>query len=89
LNKNLNVTFGMSEALILSAVWVYSQAFTFSMVLLGLGLLGKFFAFALEVQEKKMSAENGEKTIKSITDTLTNAIALSNLGPKTKNGKFH
>ena len=79
----------MPELLVLSAVWLYSQAFTFSMVLLSLGLVGKFFAFALEAQEKKVVAESGEKTIKTITDTLTNAIALGNLGSKAKNGKFH
>ena len=57
------------------------------MGMLYLGLVQDLWA--LEVQEKKVAAENGEKTIKSITDTLTNAIALSNLAPKTKNGKFH
>lgn len=79
----------MPELLVLSSVWVYSNAFTFSMILLTLGLIGKFFAFALEAQAKKTVAENGEKTVKTIADTLTNAIALGNLGGKTKNGKFH
>ena len=87
--KNTRLTFGMPELLVLSSVWVYSNAFTFSMILLTLGLIGKFFAFALEAQAKKTVAENGEKTVKTIADTLTNAIALGNLGGKTKNGKFH
>ena len=87
--KKVNLNFGMPELLVLSSVWLYSQAFTFSMILLSLGLVGKFFAFALEAQEKKTVAESGEKTIKTITDTITNAIALGNLGGKTKNGKFH
>ena len=87
--KNARLTFGMAELLVLSSVWVYSHAFTFSMALLALGLIGKFFAFALEVQANKAVAENGEKTVKTITDTLTSAIALGNLGGKTKNGKFH
>ena len=34
-------------------------------------------------------AENGEKTIKSITDTITNAVALGSIGGTTKSGKFH
>ena len=86
------ISFGMSEVLVLGSFILYSQNFAFSMTLFGLGLFGKFMAYSIELQaqkQKKQAAESGEKTIKSITDTITNAVALGSIGGTTKSGKFH
>ncbi len=83
------ISFGMSEVLVLGSFLLYSQNFAFSMTLFGLGLFGKFMAYSMELQAQKQAAENGEKTIKSITDTITNAVALGSIGGTTKSGKFH
>mgnify|MGYP001292171992 FL=1 len=79
----------MSEILVLGSFLLYSQNFAFSMTLFGLGLFGKFLAYSIELQAQKQAAENGEKTIKSITDSITNAVALGSIGGNTKSGKFH
>ena len=83
------ISFGMSEVLVLGSFILYSQNFAFSMALLGLGLFGKFVGYSIELQAQKQAAESGEKTIKSITDTITNAVALGSIGGTTKSGKFH
>tara|TARA_E500000331_G_C17253325_1_gene712068 strand:- start:299 stop:568 length:270 start_codon:yes stop_codon:yes gene_type:complete len=83
------ISFGMSEVLVLGSFLLYSQNFAFSMTLFGLGLFGKFMAYSMEIQAQKQAAESGEKTIKSITDTITNAVALGSIGGTTKSGKFH
>ncbi len=83
------ISFGMSEVLVLGSFILYSQNFAFSMTLFGLGLFGKFMAYSIELQAQKQAAESGEKTIKSITDTITNAVALGSIGGTTKSGKFH
>ena len=83
------ISFGMSEVLVLGSFILYSQNFAFSMTLFGLGLFGKFMGYSIELQAQKQAAESGEKTIKSITDTITNAVALGSIGGTTKSGKFH
>ena len=87
--KSLNLTFGMSELFLLSSVWMYQQAFTFSIILLVFAVLGKFTSYAIEINEKKEQAESGEKAIRSVVDTITNAVAVSSLGSRSKDGKFH
>ena len=87
--KSFNMTFGMSELFLLSSVWMYQQAFTFSIILLVFAILGKFTSYAIEINEKKEHAENGEKAIRSIVDTITNAVAVSSIGSRSKDGKFH
>ena len=82
------ISFGMSEVLVLGSFFLYSQNFAFSMTLFGLGLFGKFMAYSMEIQAQKQAAESGEKTIKSITDTITNAVALGSIGTAIS-GKFH
>ena len=87
--KFLNVNFGMSELFLLSSVWMYQQAFAFSITLLVFAILGKFTSYAIEINEKKEKTESGEKTIKSVVETITNAVAVSSLGSRSKNGTLH
>jgi len=85
----LKITFGTSEILIIGSVAIHNFAFWYSISLLVLGIFGKFCAYAIELQQKKESAENASEITQNLVDTISNAIALSGIvGSREKNG-FH
>ena len=85
----MKVTFGTSEILIIGSIAIHHFAFWYSISLLVLGIFGKFTAYAVELQQKKESAENASEMTQSFIETISNAIALSGIvGTREKNG-FH
>ena len=87
----MKVTIGMSEILLAGSVYVYQEAFIFSMVLLGLSMLGKGISFGHEIQQKKESAEAGKELTQNLMDSLMNAVTLSGIahGTKSKKNGYH
>ena len=87
----MKVTIGMSEILLLGSFYLYQQAFTFSMVLLGMALFGKLLSYGNEIQQKKQSAEAGKELTQNIMDSLMNAVTLSGIahGNKSKKNGYH
>ena len=87
----MKITIGMPEILLLGSIYLYQEAFAFSMTLLGLSLVGKLISFGNEVQHKKQSAEAGKELTQNIMDSLMNAITLSGIahGTKTKKNGYH
>tara|TARA_R110001592_G_scaffold188358_3_gene433514 strand:+ start:19627 stop:19860 length:234 start_codon:yes stop_codon:yes gene_type:complete len=77
----------MPEFLVIGSIYLHQEAFAFSIVLLCLGILGKFLSYAISVQEKKESNEAGKQIVDSVVDNITNALAISSLGKN--NGGFH
>ena len=87
----MKVTFGMSEVLVLSGVYLYSSAFAFSLTLMGLGLLGKLLAMGMEKAIEDQRQQTAEKSVKTVVDTIVNAVssAVDVAGSGPKNGTFH
>jgi len=87
----LKITIGMPEFLLLGSFYLYQQAFTFSMVLLGMALFGKLLSYGNELQQKKQSAEAGKELTQNIMDSLMNAVTLSGIahGTKSKKNGYH
>lgn len=86
----MKINLGMPEIFLVGSIYIYQQAFAFSMVLLGLALFGKLMSFSLELQEKKESMKAGEELTKSFMDNLMNAVTLSGIANGTKSSKgFH
>lgn len=83
-----NISFGMPEILVGGSIYLYQNAFAFSITLLCLGILGKFIKYAIELQEKKESEEAGKEMVNSVVENITSMFAISNLG-KNKDGGFH
>ena len=81
----------MPEFLLLGSFYLYQQAFTFSMVLLGMALFGKLLSYGNEIQQKKQSAEAGKELTQNIMDSLMNAVTLSGIahGTKSKKNGYH
>ncbi len=87
----MKITIGMPEFLLLGSFYLYQQAFTFSMVLLGMALFGKLLSYGNEIQQKKQSAEAGKELTQNIMDSLMNAVTLSGIahGTKSKKNGYH
>jgi hypothetical protein len=87
----MKVTLGMSEVLVLSGVYLYSQTFAFSLTLVGLGLLGKLMAMGLEQVAEGKKTESAEKSIRTVVDTIVGAVtnATDGMASRPKNGQFH
>ena len=87
----MKITIGMPEFLLLGSFYLYQQAFTFSMVLLGMALFGKLLSYGNELQQKKQSAEAGKELTQNIMDSLMNAVTLSGIahGTKSKKNGYH
>lgn len=87
----LKISLGMSEILLFGSIYLYQEAFTFSMVLFGMSLFGKLLSFGNDVQQKKQSAEAGKELTQSIMDSLMNAVTLSGIanGTKSKKNGYH
>lgn len=85
----MKFNFGMSEVLLIGSIYIYQQAFTFSMVLLTLSLLGKALAFSIELQKAKEKSEASKEITKNIVDSFLNAITLSGIANAPGKNGFH
>ena len=87
----MKITFGMSEVLVLSGVYLYTSAFAFSLTLFGLGLLGKLMAMGMEKAIEDQRQQTTENSVKTVVDTIVNAVssAVDVAGAGPKNGTFH
>ena len=83
----MKINLGMSEILLVGSVYIYQQAFVFSMVLFTLALLGKVFALGLEIQKTKEKSDTSKELTKNIVDTIINAVTLTGItNTQGKNG---
>jgi len=84
----LKISLGMSEVLLAGSVYLYQEAFAFSMVLFSLALIGKVLDYSMEFSEKKQRAEAGKELSKDFMDSLMNVVTLSGManGSNAKKG---
>ena len=92
MERQLRISLGMSEVLLAGSIYLYQEAFAFSMVLFSLALAGKVLDYSMQYSEKKQSMEAGKELTKNIMDNLMNAVTLSGIANGTKskkNGGYH
>ena len=83
----MRVTIGMPDVLLVGSIYLYQEAFAFSMVLLSLSMIGKLVSWGHEIQQKKESAEAGKELTQNLMDSLMNAVTLSGIAHGTKSKK--
>ena len=85
MERQLRITFGISEVFAIGSIYLYQTAFTFSMVLLSLALISKLISTASEADAKRKKSEASEKAIVDIVESFSNIIKLKSFGNE-KNG---
>jgi len=89
LERQLKLTLNMPEILVIGSLCLYQYAFAFSIILLVLGISGRVMSYAVEMQEKKEQTEAGKEAIRSVIDSVSNALTLGNIVNSKKDNGFH
>jgi len=85
--KNINISFGMSELLIIFAFLMFSASKWFSITAFVLGVLGKLSTIAIAQAKKDEEERKVEQTFEKLGNVITEVI--SNAGNKKSSGSFH
>ena len=84
---NLNV--GMPEFMLVSGVYIHSDAKYIAIVLIVTGVLSAFVRYCMDRNDEDQKRKSDNKLIKEMTDSVT-ALQLASTVPKsTSSGGFH
>ena len=74
MERQLKISFGLSEIFAMGSIYLYQSAFAFSMVLLGFAIISKFIAYSIELSEKKAAADQGKEAISNIAESFISLL---------------
>ena len=86
MERQLKISFGLSEIFAMGSIYLYQSAFAFSMVLLGLAILSKFIAYSIELSEKKAAADQGKEAISNIAESFISLLQTKSYTNSSGNG---
>ena len=66
----MDIKFGMPEILVIFALVIYSQSFTFAVTSFVLGLLGRIFVYIINFHEKQTQAESIKEGVDEVAEAL-------------------
>jgi len=85
--KNFNISFGMSELLVVFSFLMFTVSKWFSITAFVLGILGKLSVLAMEQAKKDEEERKVEQTFEKLGSVITEVI--STAGNKKSSGSFH
>ena len=84
----MRLNFGFLEIMLISGVWLYSQAFGLSLTLIISAIISKFLLFVLEWDQKKQAKENTAKAVEDLSESIKKMFGAGKSGVNTKQ-TFH
>ena len=88
-NSTFKLVVGMPEFMLLSGVYIYSDAKYLSLALIILGVSASFGRYCMDRSDEEARDKSYKKMIKDVSDSVT-ALSLSKAVPSAnKNGGYH
>tara|TARA_A100001011_G_scaffold50106_1_gene47970 strand:- start:60 stop:323 length:264 start_codon:yes stop_codon:yes gene_type:complete len=86
--KNIQLSFGMSELLVVFSFLMFSTSMWFSIVAFVFGILGKLSVLAMEMSRKEEEEKKLNQTFDKLGNVITEVISNAGSGKKSTNS-FH